>query len=175
MEVPEQSLTAAALTKKSLLQAYPKRVDIVLLLLASTAALWAGLNMPVLTVRKIWEKNTFTILSGIESLYHDRQYFFTFVVFFFSIVFPIVKLGVLYVIWFFPMKPEKRQRILNWLSLLGKWSMLDVFIVAVIIVSVKLGVLASANPENGIYYFGMSILLAMLATAAESRLAKQNP
>jgi paraquat-inducible protein A len=131
----------------------------------------AGLSLPVLTVRKIWEQNTFTILSGIQNLYKDGQYFLTFVVFFFSIVFPIVKLGALNAIWFYPMAPERRERILHWLSLLGKWSMLDVFIVAVIIVSVKLGVLASANAEEGVYYFGVSILLAMWATAVESRLA----
>lgn len=161
------------MSKRSLLQAYPKRWDIALLLLASTATLWTGLRLPVLTVRKIWEKNTFTILSGIENLWHDKQYFIAFVVFFFSIVFPVVKLAALYVIWFVPMRIEARQRVLHWLSVLGKWSMLDVFIVAVLIVWVKLGVLASANPERGIYFFSISILLAMLATTFETRLAKK--
>ena len=158
--------------KKSLLQTFPKRVDVVLLLIFSTVSLAAGLMFPVLTVRKIWEKNTFTIMSGIENLYHDRQFFLAFVIFFFSIVFPVLKLGALYAIWFFPMRVESRQRILHGLSVLGKWSMLDVFVVAVIIVSVKLGALASATPEKGIYYFAMSILLAMAATAAETGLAK---
>lgn len=161
--------------KKSLLQAHLKRVDILLLLFSSTTALAAGLYLPVLTVRKIWEKNTFTILGGIENLYSEHQYFLAFVIFFFSIVFPVAKLLALYTIWFFPMRAESRQRILSWLSALGKWSMLDVFVVAVIIVSVKLGVLASANAEKGVYYFAVSILLAMLATAAESRLAKKGP
>ncbi len=159
--------------KKSLQQTYPKRFDIAMLLIASSATLCAGLYLPVLTVRKIWEKNTFTILSGIQNLYDERQFFLAFVVFFFSIVFPIVKLGALVAIWFFPMRVESRQRILYGLSVLGKWSMLDVFIVAVLIVSVKLGALASANAERGIYFFCISILLAMLATAFETRLAKK--
>lgn len=171
--MPDNGPPEKNLTKKSLLQAYPKRFDVTFFLVASTLALWAGLSLPVLTVRKIWEKNTFTILAGIENLYKERQYFLAFIVFFFSIVFPIVKLGALCTIWFFPMKSEKRERILHWLAILGKWSMLDVFIVAVLIVSVKLGVLASANAEDGVYYFGVAILLAMAATAAEERLAKK--
>ena len=160
---------------KSLLQTYPKRVDIVLLLVASSVTLWMGLHLPTLTVRKMWEKNTFTILTGIESLYNDKQHFLAFVVLFFSIVFPIAKLTALYTIWFVPMKAEWRKRILYGLSMLGKWSMLDVFIVAVLIVSVKLGALATANPEKGIYYFGTSVLLAMTATALQERLVKKNP
>jgi len=160
--------------KKSLLQTHPKRVDIVLLLFSSAATLAAGLSLPVLTVRKIWEKNTFTILGGVENLYTEHQYFLAFVIFFFSIVFPVAKLVALYTIWFVPMRAESRQRILKWLSILGKWSMLDVFVVAVIIVSVKLGVLASANAEKGVYFFAASILLAMLATTAESRFAKKD-
>ncbi len=160
--------------KKSLLQTHPKRIDIALLLLSSTAALGAGLWLPVLTVRKIWEKNTFTILGGVQNLCEDRQFFLAAVIFFFSIVFPFAKLAALYAIWFLPMRPESRKRILGGLSMLGKWSMLDVFVVAVIIVSVKLGVLASANAEEGIYYFAASILLAMIATAAETHLAKKN-
>ena len=161
--------------KKSLLQTHPKRVDIVFLLISSTATLVSGLNLPVLTVRKVWEKNTFTILSGIENLYYDKQFFLAFIVFFFSIVFPIVKLVALYIIWFIPMRVESRKRILSGLAMLGKWSMLDVFIVAVIIVSVQLGVLATANAEKGIYYFAASILLAMAATAMENSLAKKEP
>jgi len=160
--------------RKALFQRYPRRLDIAVYLLLSTSTLWAGLHFPVLTVRKIWEKNTFTVLSGIRDLMHDGQLFLAAVVFFFSIVFPIVKLAALYAIWVVPMRPESRRRILHGLSMLGKWSMLDVFIVAVIIVSVKLGALASAKAEQGIYFFGISILFAMLATAVETRLARKD-
>ena len=148
-------------------------MDIVLLLLASSWLLFMGLRLPVLTVQQMWMKNTFSVLTGIQNLYQEKQVFLACVVFFFSIIFPIVKLTALFVIWFIQMPDEKRQRILRWLAALGKWSMLDVFVVAVIIVTVKLGVLAKATPERGIYYFGMSILLAMVATALEERLAKK--
>ena len=132
-----------------------------------------GLRLPVLTVQQMWMKNTFSVLTGIENLYQEKQVFLAFVVFFFSIVFPIVKLAAPFAIWFIAMRDEKRQRILDWLAALGKWSMLDVFVVAVLIVTVKLGVLVKATPERGIYFFGTSILLAMVATVLEEQLAKK--
>ena len=159
--------------RRSLLQTYPKRLDIVLLLLVSSWLLFMGLRLPVLTIQQMWMKNTFSVLTGIENLYQEKQVFLACIVFFFSIVFPIIKLTALIAIWFIRMRDEKRQRLLYLLSALGKWSMLDVFVVAVIIVTVKLGVLVKATPEPGIYYFGMSILLAMAATALEERLAKK--
>ncbi len=158
---------------RSLFQAHPKRWDVVVLLVVSAALLVTGLRLPILTVRQVWAKNTFSVVSGIQSLYQEKQYFLALIIFFFSLVFPIVKLLVLTVLWLVRLSDTQRQRILHWLSALGKWSMLDVFVVAVIIVTVKLGVLASAKPEIGIYYFGSSILLTMVATAIQNSLAKK--
>ena len=158
---------------KSLFQAHPKRWDVVILLLISVGLLFAGLRLPVLTVRQVWAKNTFSVVSGIQNLYEEKQFFLAGVVFFFSLVFPIVKLSTLTILWFVRLADDPRRRILDWLSALGKWSMLDVFVVAVIIVTVKLGVLASAKPEIGIYYFSSSILLTMVVTAIQNSLAKK--
>ncbi len=151
-------------SKKSLQELYPNREYIVLLILASLILLILGLTLPVLTVRKLWEVNTFSILSGIVNLWEEKYYFLASVIFFFSLVFPVVKLAALFVIWFIRLADQHRKWILYGLSALGRWSMLDVFVAAIIIVSVKLGALASAKAEKGIYYFGSSILLAMMAT-----------
>jgi paraquat-inducible protein A len=47
----------------------------------------------------------------------------------------------------------------------SKWSMLDVFVVALLVVSVKLGSLAQAHVELGIYAFAASVVLTMLLAA----------
>jgi len=159
--------------KKSLQQLYPKRADILILIIASAVLLFIGLKLPVLTVRKLWEKNTFSILSGIINLWHGKYYFLSVIIFFFSIIFPIIKLTTLFVIWSVRLKDEQRRWLLYCLEILGKWSMLDVFVTAIIIVSIKLGALASARAENGIYYFGISILLAMLVTSLQSNLVNR--
>jgi paraquat-inducible protein A len=76
-------------------------------------------------------------------------------------------------IWSVRLRDHQRRWLLRGLSLLGKWSMLDVFVTAIIIVSIKLGALASAKAEIGIYYFGISILLAMFVTNLQSNLVNR--
>lgn len=160
--------------RSSLQTLYPSRLDGVFLLAASVGLLTAGLRLPVLTVRKIWEVNTFSIFSGIENLWEGKFYFLAAVVFFFSVIFPIGKLIALFVLWFAPLTDRQRRSVLTGLETFGRWSMLDVFVVAVLIVSVKLGVFASAKPESGIYFFGGSIFLAMIATDLQTRLVRRS-
>ncbi|MCX5702584.1 MAG: paraquat-inducible protein A [Candidatus Omnitrophica bacterium] len=159
--------------KKTLQHLYPKRIDILILIIASAVFLFIGLRLPVLTVRKLWERNTFSIISGIINLWEGRYYILSFIIFFFSVIFPIAKLVTLFVIWSVRLRDHQREWLLRGLSLLGKWSMLDVFVTAIIIVSIKLGALASAKAEIGIYYFGISILLAMLVTNLQSNLVNR--
>ena len=52
----------------------------------------------------------------------------------------------------------------EWLGSLGKWSMLDVFVVAMMVIITKISGFASAQPRIGIYFFGASVFLAMLTT-----------
>ena len=159
--------------KKTLQHLYPKRIDILILIIASAVLLVIGLHLPVLTVRKLWERNTFSIISGIINLWKGKYYFISFIIFFFSVIFPIVKVVTLFVIWFIRLRDHQRKWLRYGLGLLGKWSMLDVFVTAIIIVSIKLGALASAKAEIGIYYFGISILLAMLVTSLQSNLVNR--
>ena len=152
---------------------YPKRIDILILIISSAILLIIGLQMPVLTVRKLWHVNTFSVISGIVNLWQGKYCILAFIILFFSVIFPIVKLGTLFVIWFVRLENYQRKWLLHGLGILGKWSMLDVFVTAIIIVSIKLGVLANAKAEIGIYYFAASILLAMLVTSLQSNLVNR--
>jgi paraquat-inducible protein A len=59
------------------------------------------------------------------------------------------------------------------MEIFGKWSMLDVFVTAIFIVWIKLGALASAKAENGIYFFAASVLLTMILSSLQSGLVKR--
>jgi paraquat-inducible protein A len=63
-----------------------------------------------------------------------------------------------------PAKTAKHTKHLKWLATYSKWSMLDVFVVALLVVSVKLGALAQVNVELGIYAFAASVFLTMLVS-----------
>ncbi len=150
---------------KSLAALHPRRVEIPALIIVSIILFFYGLKLPVLSVKQLWIfKNTFSILTGMEALWSDKHYGLTIIIFAFSIIFPAIKMITLGLIWFVRMTAEKRQRILSWLEILGKWSMLDVFVVAVTIVAVKFGVFADAQPRIGIYFFSGSIILSMAVT-----------
>ena len=50
---------------------------------------------------------------------------------------------------------------LTLIETLGKWSMLDVFVVALLLVSLKLGALAKVEVHYGLYFFTASVILTM--------------
>lgn len=170
-------MSARTSTPKALRQSHPKRFQIPLLLLVSGALLAYGLYAPVLTIQKkilFWEEgNTFSIISGCISLFREGHIFLSVIIFFFSVVFPVAKLIALLSIWALKFSERRRQSVLTWLEALGKWSMLDVFVVAIIVVTVKLGSLANAQPRGGIYAFAAAILLTMMATFQIDRLSRK--
>lgn len=158
----------------SLSQLYPRHFEVPLVLLTSAVLLFFGLFLPVITLKElVFWTHTFSVLTGITSLFHEKQYFLGVIIFFFSIVFPIFKLAILAIIWFSKLVEEQRASFLYWLGVLGKWSMLDVFVIAVTIVVTKISTFAEAQAETGIYFFGGSILLAMLITERIERLLRQ--
>ena len=136
-----------------------------LALILSSGLLAAGLSLPLLqTEQLLFWKSTYSVWTGVVSLWMQREYVLATILFTFSMVFPILKLAALTCIWFGPMRRAERERWLHWLGVLGKWSMLDVFIVAILIVVVKIGPLAKVNPRPGVYIFAAAIACSMLTT-----------
>ena len=153
---------------------YPRRFEVPALILLSFGLLLMGLTRPLMKVEKmVFWKNEYSVLRGVHGLWDQRQYVLATILFFFSIVFPMVKLTALTLIWFVRLPEQKRQTALHWLGLLGKWSMLDVFVVAILIVLVKLGPLARIEPQRGLYWFAAAILMSMITSMYVERLAKK--
>ena len=140
------------------------------LLVLASATLAAGLRLPVLTVRTGLAHEHYSVLGGIADLAHSGEVLLALIVLAFSVVFPIAKLGALAFLLFRPVAEEKRTRLVHALERLGRWSMLDVFVIAILIGSVHLGILSEAWAEPGIYVFAAGILLSMFATLAVQRL-----
>lgn len=143
-------------------------------LLLCATLLWKGLSLPLLYTHQMFWKSTYSVWAGVVSLWQQHERLLAFLVFFFSIVFPIFKLLALAVIWFIPLAEQQRARLLRWLEFLGKWSMLDVFVVAILIVLVKLGPLAQVEPRAGVYFFSAAIVCSMLTTTHVDRLVRRS-
>jgi paraquat-inducible protein A len=134
-----------------------------------------GVLAPVITLNKfVLVHNTFSVATGIIALLREGQVFLFLLITGFSIVLPILKLWVLYgiVSKSAAMKARVRRQ-LHWMHRYGRWSMLDVFVVAVLVVAVKLGSLASVDMRYGLYAFAGSVLLTMLITSRIVTLSNQ--
>jgi paraquat-inducible protein A len=143
-------------------------------IVGSVALLWTGLSLPLLhTQQMVFWKSTYSVWAGVLELWKQGEQLLAAMLFFFSIVFPAVKLLGLLLIWFVRLPAERRERLLHWLGFLGKWSMLDVFVVAILIVLVKLGPLARVEPRVGVYVFAAAIACSMLTTTYVDRLARR--
>ena len=138
-----------------------------LALLGSLGLLLYGLQAPILTLEKFYFfSNTVSLLSALQRLAEEKEWGLFVLVGTFSVVFPILKSLILFLVWNFdPSHGERHRRHLHWLASYSKWSMLDVFVVALLVVSVKLGSLAEAHLEAGIYAFAASVILTMLLSA----------
>jgi paraquat-inducible protein A len=159
--------------KKSLSQIHHGHPEVPLLIFVSVALLVVGLSLPLMKIEKfVFWKNDYSVFTGVVGLIADKQILLAAIVFFFSMVFPFAKLLALLVVWWARMKTASRKKLLHWLGILGKWSMLDVFAVSILIVLVKLGPLASVDPQPGLYFFCGAILFSMATAMYIEHLAK---
>ena len=165
------------LKKTSLRELHPAHAIVPLALLATTVLFLVALSLPLMHAKQqfLWQKweSSYSAWSGVVALAEQNELALAAVLFIFCIVFPLVKLGALAAIWFMRLADADREKLLHWLEVLGKWSMLDVFVVAILIVLVKLGPLAKVEPRAGIYVFAVAILASMLLTVYINRLARR--
>ena len=138
-----------------------------------SAMLIAGAVLPMFTFSQFYIFNdTFSLASGIFFLLKEGEPLLFIVVFSFSILMPVWKMYLLYrLLHAQDGDNAHRHRQLHVLSFLGKWSMLDVFVVAILVVTVKLGAIANITVHFGIYLFTLAVLASMLLTHRIAALA----
>lgn len=156
----------------------PSRRGLLRMLIVLAAGLFmAGLVSPMLTISKfIVISNTFSVISGIHELWLGGRYFLFLLVGGFSVLLPIFKLYVLYrLTGQFTSEPGRLRRYLQLMHDYGRWAMLDVMVVAILIVTVKLGVVASIEVHYGLYLFGSAVLLMSGLTHWIARLLAPAP
>lgn len=119
-----------------------------------------GIFSPMITLEKFFIfSNQVSLFSGLIALTKAGEWFLFLLIGVFSVLFPIAKLFLLGAALNLP--GDKHHGPLSWLEAAGKWSMLDVFVVALLVVSVKLKGLATVEVHFGAYAFAVSVLLTM--------------
>lgn len=110
-----------------------------------------------------------TILSGIIDFWTSGAWGIALVIFIASIVIPSTKFIALAVVLLNVGRDRRSRpvgliRVYRLLKLIGYWSMLDVFVVALVTAVVRYPGLSEAEPRLGILFFGLVVVLTMLAT-----------
>ena len=164
------------MTARSLARGWDRLVPAAIL--GTVALLAAGLVLPVMTVDRLFVfASRFSILESLEALWNAEEFFLFAAIALFSVAFPLAKLLGLLVLWCAAdiRNPRTRARA-AWVGHLGRWSMLDVFLVAILLVTIRSASVAGARTEPGLYVFGtavvVSILVAWWTETALARLAR---
>ncbi|KEA62119.1 Paraquat-inducible protein A [Marinobacterium lacunae] len=128
--------------------------------------LLAGMLTPLLTLTRLWMfDEQISILTGILKLWQQGQYLLFVIILGFSVVLPLAKLALLArLLSVHDRVGAGTRRLLHLMHEYGRWAMLDVMVVAMLIVTVKLGVIVSVEVHYGLYLFAAGVLLTMLVT-----------
>jgi paraquat-inducible protein A len=157
--------------------AVPSAIRFVPVLLVLAALLFAtGVFFPFFHVAKFWIFHEgISVVGGIATLFREGEYFLFAVLTLFTLVFPAAKLGLLGIIW---MEREhdlaRVRRLHGWVAALGKWSMLDVFVVGILIVTMKAAGLAKIEVGLGLYLFTFSVVATQVASAWIDRMLRRS-
>lgn len=132
------------------------------LVLASIVLLATGAVTPLLTTERFYFfSNTFSLISGLRQLIDNEQILIAVVVSLFSLCVPVVKAVV---IWLAASPHPARSALLVLADRFGKWSMLEVFVAALLLIALKLGPVVDATLHYGAWLLAASVLLSGLAS-----------
>ncbi len=125
-------------------------------------------TLPVMSVVILGEGNTDTIFSGVLHLLEAGMWPLALIVFVASLVVPILKLlilvGLLLSIHFRSRwKLRDRARLYRLTELVGRWSMVDIFVIAILVALVQFGALADIEAGGGALSFAAVVILTMFA------------
>ena len=150
----------------------PLSVQRTLAWLSVALALYVPANLlPVMTTTSVLGRASHTIGGGIVELWSTGSHELALIVFIASIVVPLGKVAALALLAFTAQRASRwRQReramLYRLVETVGHWSMLDVFVVVLLVGMVRFGVLASVEPGPGLLAFGAVVVSTMLAASS---------
>jgi len=125
--------------------------------------------LPVMVTQSILGTQQDTIFSGVIYLWLSGSQLLAGVVLIASIIVPLLKMLILTLLllsvhfratW----RIRQRTRLYGLIEIIGRWSMLDIFVVALLASLVRAGALATIIPGGGALAFASVVVLTMLAS-----------
>ena len=107
-------------------------------------------------------------MSGVIYFLHHGDWPLALVIFTASVAVPFLKILTLTFLLTMAQRrsgwrPVDRTKLYRLTELVGRWSMIDIFVVTILVALVQLGILATIQAGPGAMYFGIVVILTMLA------------
>ncbi len=127
-----------------------------------------AISIPMLRIEQLGHRHEASILQGITTLFAEGQWLVGVIVLLCSVVFPLSKLFGLLVLTTSVLPLPKRHRAMTYtvIEWTGRWGMLDVLLVAVLVAVLKLGNSIEVNVGPAAIAFAACVLLSLLAAAS---------
>ena len=124
--------------------------------------------LPITTVISLGKAQSDTIMSGVIYFIHSGMWPIALVIFLASVFIPLLKLLLLiFLLISVQRKSTWRQQDRTWLyrivEVIGRWSMVDIFVVTILVALVHLGGLATIHAGPGAVFFGAVVVITMFA------------
>ncbi|KJS29422.1 MAG: paraquat-inducible protein A [Desulfatitalea sp. BRH_c12] len=147
----------------------PDSMTLSLVLLITAIILYVPANvLPIMHTTYLGKTQSDTILSGVIYFMTTGSWHIAIIIFVASIVVPALKLIVLAYLLISvkqhaTSRREERTRFYRIIESIGRWSMVDIYVVTVMVALMNLGVLASVEAGWGAFYFGAVVVITMFA------------
>lgn len=138
--------------------------------LVSAMVLYVPANiLPIMDSESVFGSQRDTIMSGVVFLWSSGSWPLAIIVFLASIVVPLLKMLAMLTVLIavhhgVRVHCADLAHLYRVLEVIGRWSMLDVYVVAILVTLVQIQLLATVTPGPGAAAFGAVVVLTMLAT-----------
>ncbi|MBF0177574.1 MAG: PqiA/YebS family transporter subunit [Magnetococcales bacterium] len=135
----------------------------------AAAILYIPANLlPIMTVVRLGRAQSDTILSGVAHLAGSGMWPLAVIVFVASILVPILKLFILAALLFSIQHGQsgyhhERTQLYRLIKVIGRWSMIDIFMISILVAIVDLGEVATIHPGPGALFFASVVVITLLA------------
>ena len=169
---PQRHLHRCALCKAVVHLRKPESLQRCLAYLATAVLLYLPANLlPIMETQQLSRVSANTIAGGVVLLWHHGSYPIALIIFIASVLVPLLKMLSIASLCWLVKRPgqfssSQLARMLEITELVGKWSMVDVFVVALLVALVQVGGLLSIKPGSAALAFAGVVLCTMLSARA---------
>lgn len=134
-----------------------------LLFVLTTVSLFAAIGLPYFHISQFLLKHkAYSVIESVMALAQSGSLAFALTLMVFLVLFPIARIMLMAAEGFLPLSQESRNRVSWWSGIIGAWSMLDVFVLALLLFILEGDRLISFEVRGGLYMLMISVGLYYL-------------